>query len=437
MPAIRVVHISANDIRGGAARAAYRLHSALNAAGVASSMFVRKRTSQDSSVSAVKQTNGWLRRRLRAWRKQRIKREFEQHQGILGVDYDFFTDDRSIYSNEALEQLPDCDVIHLHWIAGFIDYQTFFPAIARRRIPIVWTLHDMNPFTGGCHYNRGCERFIEGCGACPQLKSSDARDLSRQIFLRKQFAFSRLAPDMLHLVTPSRWLADEARRSALLRCFPVSVIPNGLDTRVFAPRDRRTAREMFNIPLDRNVLLFVAGSLKDVRKGLVFLQQAMAHLPNVERLLLVSVGKTEWATDMNIPYQALGMIDDDRLLSLAYSAADVFVLPSLQDNLPNTVMESLSCGTPVVGFDVGGIPDMMRPGVTGVLTPPKDAAALGSAIAALLNQPERLREMAANCRRIAVEEYDFALQARRYRELYNALLSTERVSPLRSSNILV
>ena len=418
MPAIRVVHISANDIRGGAARAAYRLHSALNAAGVVSRMFVRKRTSQDSSASAVKQTNGWLRRRLRAWRKQRIKREFEQYQGILGVDYDFFTDDRSIYGNEALEQLPDCDVIHLHWIAGFIDYQTFFPAIARRRIPIVWTLHDMNPFTGGCHYNRGCERFIEGCGACPQLKSSDARDLSRQIFLRKQFAFSQLAPDMLHLVTPSRWLADEARRSALLRRFPVSVIPNGLDTRVFAPRDRRTAREIFNIPLDRNVLLFVAGSLKDVRKGLVFLPQALAHVPNAEHLLLVSVGKTEWATDMNIPYHALGMIDDDRLLSLAYSAADVFVLPSLQDNLPNTVMESLSCGTPVVGFDVGGIPDMVRPGVTGVLTPPKDAAALGSAIAALLNQPERLAEMSVHCRRIALEEYEAALQGRCYHELY-------------------
>ena len=421
MPAIRVVHISANDIRGGAARAAYRLHSALNAAGVASSMFVRKRTSQDSSVSAVQQANGWLRRRLRAWRKQRIKREFEQYQGILGVDYDFFTDDRSIYRYEVLEQLPDCDVIHLHWIAGFIDYQTFFPEIARRKIPMIWTLHDMNPFTGGCHYDRGCGRFIEGCGACPQLKSSDARDLSRQIFLRKQFAFSQLAPDMLHLVTPSRWLAEEARRGALLRRFPVSVISNGLDTAVFAPRDRRTAREMFNIPLDRNVLLFVAGSLKDVRKGLVFLQQAMAHLSNVERLLLVSVGKTEWATDMNIPYQALGMIDDDRLLSLAYSAADVFVIPSLQDNLPNTVMESLACGTPVVGFDVGGIPDMVRPSVTGLLTPPKDAAALGAAIADLLHQPERLAEMSENCRRIAVEEYDMTMQGRRYQQLYDTV----------------
>lgn len=418
---VQIAQICASDLRGGAARAAYRLHSALNAAGGASRMFVRKRTSQDGSVSAVKQTTGWLRRRLRAWRKQRIKREFEHYQGILGVDYDFFTDDRSMYGNEALEQLPDCDVIHLHWIAGFIDYQTFFPAIARRRIPIVWTLHDMNPFTGGCHYNRGCERFIEGCGACPQLKSSDARDLSRQIFLRKQFAFSRLAPDMLHLVTPSRWLEEEARRSALLRRFPVSVIPNGLDTRVFAPRDRRTAREIFNLPLERNVLLFVAGSLKDVRKGLVFLPQALAHAPNVERLLLVSVGKTEWATDMNIPYHALGMIDDDRLLSLAYSAADVFVLPSLQDNLPNTVMESLSCGTPVVGFDVGGIPDMVRPGVTGVLTPPKDAAALGAAIAELLRQPERLAEMSEHCRRVAVEEYDLTIQGRRYQQLYDTL----------------
>lgn len=422
MSPIQVVHINSTDVRGGAARAAYRLHSALNAAGMASKMFARKRTGQDPAVSAVTTANEWLRRRLTMRHQQRIKREFAQYHVIAGVDYDLFTDDRSVYGREVLEQLPTCDIINLHWIAGFIDYQTFFPAIARQRIPMVWTLHDMNPFTGGCHYDRGCGRFIEGCGHCPQLKSSDSNDLSRQIWLRKQQAFAHLPADGLHIVTLCQWMAHEVQRSALLSRFPMSVIPNGLDTNVFAPRDRRTAREVFQIPQDRRVLLFVAGSLKDVRKGLAFLEQAIALLPDKNKVLLASVGKTEWAANLDIPYQSLGIIDDDRLLSLAYSAADLFVIPSLQDNLPNTVMEALACGTPIVGSEVGGIPDMVRPGVTGALAPPKDAAALGAAIAALLNHPERLIEMSGHCRRVALQEYDAALQGRRYVECYRTLL---------------
>ncbi|GAK49457.1 glycosyl transferase group 1 [Candidatus Moduliflexus flocculans] len=421
MSAIRVTHISANDIRGGAARAAYRLHFALHTAGIASQMFVRKKTSQDADVSALKSPGGWLRNRLRMWRKEWIKREFAQYQSIGGIDYDLFTDDRSLYRKEVLEQLPTCDLINVHWIAKFIDYQTFFPSIARRRIPLIWTLHDMNPFTGGCHYDRGCGRFVEGCGKCPQLKSSDANDLSRQIWRRKQRAFAQLPDDGLHIVALCQWMAHEVRRSPLFNRFPMSIIPNGLDTSVFAPRDRRAAREMFQLPQDRKVVLFVAGALKDVRKGLIFLQQAIEQIPNTEKLLLVSVGKTEWEGEMRVPYQALGMIEDERMMSFAYSAADLFVIPSLQDNLPNTVMEAMACGVPVVGFDVGGIPDMVRPGVTGISVPPKDAAALGAAIATLLNQPERLAEMSRHCCRIAREEYDAVLQAKRYRELYDTL----------------
>lgn len=423
MNKLRVVHVNTSDIRGGAARAAYRLHSALVNEGIASHIFAQKRKSHDPNVSALKPPTDWFHQKLRQFRSNRIIRDFSRYSAVAGIDYDFFSDDRSAYCDEVIAQLPPCELINLHWISSFIDYRTFFREISRRRIPIVWTLHDMNPLTGGCHYNRGCERFLEECGACPQLKSSDSNDLSRQIWRRKQQALANLPDTGLHLVALSHWMADEARRSKLLNRFPISIIPNSLDTKVFAPRNRQAARDIFQIPSDLKIALFVAGSLKDVRKGVNLLQQAMAfisrEMPNV---MFVSVGHAEWTADTRIPYLSLGAIDDDRLLSLAYSAADLFVIPSLQDNLPNTVMEALSCGTPVVGFAVGGIPDMVRPGITGALVPPNDAAALGSAIAELLNRPEHIAEMSIQCRQAALAEYCMDTQARRYQQLYHALL---------------
>ena len=425
---LRILQVNTTDIRGGAARAAYRLHSALINEGIASNIFVQKRKSNDPNVSALKPSAGWFQQKLRQFRSHRITRDFSRYNAFPGIDYDFFSDDRSVHDAEVIAQFPSCDLVNLHWISSFIDYRTFFREIARRRIPIVWTLHDMNPLTGGCHYNRGCERFLERCGACPQLKSSDANDLSRQIWLRKQTAFANLPDNGLHLVALCQWMAGEAQRSQLLQRFPISIIPNSLDTTVFAPRNRQVAQEIFQIPPDRKVALFVAGSLKDVRKGMGLLQQAIASIREAPGLMLVSVGHAEWTTNMNIPHLSLGAIDDDRLLSFAYSAADLFMIPSLQDNLPNTVMEALSCGTPVVGFAVGGIPDMVRPGVTGALVPPNDAAALGAAIAALLNQPEHLAEMSAKCRRIALAEYGMDTQARRYMNLYQTICHDIRMT---------
>ena len=428
MSSIKIVHVNTNDTRGGAARAAYRLHSALINEGIASNIFVQKRKSNDPNVSALNPSAGWFQQKLRQFRSNHITRDFSRYDAAAGIDYDFFSDDRSVYGAEVLAQFPSCDLVNLHWISSFIDYRTFFREIARRRIPAVWTLHDMNPLTGGCHYNRGCERFLEGCGACPQLKSSDANDLSRQIWLRKQAALENLPNNGLHLVALCQWMADEARRSQLLQRFPISIIPNSLDTTVFAPRNRQVAREIFQIPPDRKVALFVAGSLKDVRKGMELLQQALVSACDTPNLMLASVGHAEWTANTNIPHRSLGAIDDDRLLSFAYSAADLFVIPSLQDNLPNTVMEALSCGTPVVGFAVGGIPDMVRPGVTGALAPPNDAAALGATIASLLNQPERLAEMSAQCRRIALAEYGMNTQAHRYMKLYQTICHDMRMT---------
>jgi glycosyltransferase involved in cell wall biosynthesis len=333
----------------------------------------------------------------------------------------FFTDDRSELGSDLIRQLPACEIVNLHWIAGFVDYRSFFRAVAAR-MPLVWTLHDANPFTGGCHYYGPCERFMRGCGLCPELGSSSERDLSRAIWQRKKESYSFLRSGRLQVVTPSRWLAGEVQKSALLGGFPVRTIPNGFETEVFSPRDRVLAREMLGVPRDSKVVLFAAQSLGERRKGFAALAQALAPFSPDTGIHLVSVGHADCLLDVRLPHLNLGLVDNDRILSWVYSAADVYVAPTLDDNLPNTVMEAMSCGTPVVGFDTGGVPEMVRNGMSGFVVPKGDTGALRQAILRLLDNSALRTEMAGNSRRIAVEGYDIRLQARRYLSLYQDLL---------------
>ena len=276
----------------------------------------------------------------------------------------------------------------------------------------------MNPFTGGCHYAHGCEGYVSACGACPQLGSSSRNDLSGQIWQRKRESFEKLEPEQLCIVAPSRWLATRAAHSALLGRFPVTHISNGVDTQLFTPQDRQSARQALNIPQDAQVVLFVAQSLHKRHKGFNLLAEALYGLCDVPGLLLVTVGRGEPVVADHVAHLHLDRLNDDALLARVYSAADVFAIPSLQDNLPNTVLEAMSCGVPVVGFDVGGIPELVRPGVTGLLAPAGDADALGNAIGQLLHDSAQRAVMGLNCRRIAAEEYALEVQARRYGALY-------------------
>jgi glycosyltransferase involved in cell wall biosynthesis len=348
-----------------------------------------------------------------------------RYQSARRTDQASFNHDRVPGGPDLLAQLPAGDVINIHVMYGFVDYRTFLTAVPQHT-PVVRTLHEMSFFTGGCHYDLGCGKYAERCGACPRLGSRRERDLSRQIWRRKRAVLSTIAPDRLYLVAPSCWLANEARRSPLLQKFPVTVIPLALDTEVFCPRDRRSAREVLGIPSDALVVLFVASLISQSLKGFALLTQALTGLGDLRNLLLVSVGRDAPPVEAQIPHLPLGYLGSEHLRSLVYSAADVFVIPSLYDNLPQTVLEATACGTPVIGFAVGGIPDMVRPGVTGWVVPPQDVGALRAAIRALLQDPARRAEMAANCRRIAVEEYALEVQARRYIELYEMILAGVR-----------
>jgi glycosyltransferase involved in cell wall biosynthesis len=419
---MKVVQLNKNDLSGGAARAAYRLHKGLQRLGHESVMVVESRTSDDPSVLAFEKPMDSLHLVRRGLRQMWIARDFQRYRQSRPSGYELFSDDRSSYASTLLDQIPGCQVINLHWVPGFVDYWSFFTRVPRST-PIVWTLHDLNPLTGGCHYDLGCGRYATSCGPCPQLGSGDSKDLSHEVWKRKQRVISKLPSSRLHFVSPSRWLADEVKRSPILGRFPVEVIPHGLDLEGFAPRNRGHIRELLGIPRDARVLLFGAEAVDNRRKGFTLLIEALARCSGkIPNLLLLSLGKNKPEVQTDIPWAHVGSVNNDRFLSMVYSAADLFASCSLQEAYGLTVLEAMACGIPVVGFSVGGVLDMVRNGVNGSTVPANDVGALAEAISGLLNSAGRRAEMGANARRIVVEEYSVELQARRYAELYSSLV---------------
>jgi glycosyltransferase involved in cell wall biosynthesis len=414
----RVFHLSTDDITGGAARCAYRLHAGLIRLGHDSRMLVGRRRSADPAVQLAGSKGGLssaLRRRVHRWRHGRTEARYAR---TWPERPEAFSDGRSPHRIDWPTALSGCDVVNLHRVEDFLDYESFFRS-APSRVPLVWTFHDMHALTGGCAYAAGCDRFEARCGACPQLGSRDERDASRRTWERKHALFDSVPPDRLRVVTPSRWMAREVRRSSLMGGrFQVTVIPYGLDTDDFAPRDRSAARDVLGIPRDARVVLFVAQVLNNRRKGFAALAEAVESIRDLPRLFLLSLGSGAPTLDLPVPHVHLTNVGNDRLLSVIYSAADAFVLPSLQDNLPATALEALACGTPVIGFDAGGVPEIVRDGVTGRLAPAGDVAALAGAIRELLSDPVERERLADQCRRTAVQEYALEVQARRYVELY-------------------
>lgn len=407
-------------MQGGAARAAYRLHWGLQAEDVSSTMFVHHKQSKDETVQTYQPSRALWTRLRRRWRREQIQRSFAQHADTRPAGLEPFSDDRSPFAGRLLDQCPPTDVWHLHWISGFVDLRTFFSKATK---PVVWTLHDMNPFTGGCHYDRGCGRFEEKCGACPQLGATSEEDLSRSIWERKKKAFSAIRSEQLHVVATSQWMAKQALRSSLFQPFDVSIIPLGLDTDVFAPREGIGFRQSLQIPAEAEVILFAAHSAENTRKGFTYLADALQALQNEHaNLYCLSVGRGEPELHGSIDHLHLGTIQSDRLLSAIYSCADVFVMPSTQEAFGQTALESMACGTPVVGFDAGGIPDIVRPEETGWLAEKGNARDFRAALGQALTDGVARVRLADRCREMVTEEYTLALQAQRYAKLYESML---------------
>jgi glycosyltransferase involved in cell wall biosynthesis len=317
------------------------------------------------------------------------------------------------------------DIVHLHWTnAGFVSVAD----IGAISVPTVWTLHDMWAFTGGCQYDDGCGRYAEGCGRCPLLGSQRPVDLSSRRFKAKR---ERWSGSDITVVSPSRWLASEARRSAVFEDKRIEVIRNGLDTARFKPIHRGFARDALGLPQGQRLLLFGAmNANSDQRKGWDLLQAALARLEpgatGEAAIALVVFGSSPAREEHVHGLRAIhvGMLGDEISLALLYAACDVFVAPSRQDNLPNTVAEALACGTPCVAFDIGGMPDMIEHQRNGYLAQAFDADDLAHGIRWCLSlTDERWQSLCVAAREAAVSHWSLQSQTERYVSLYREVLS--------------
>ncbi len=417
---MRVVHVSAYEGLSGAGRAAQRLHRALRAAGAESFLAVGQRTTSDSTVlggeTAAQRTLARLLPRLDGLAiRFRRRRRGDLFSTCLLPDG---------FGPRVRALAPD--VVNVHWIGqGFARPETL-RAFAR---PVVWTCHDLWAFTGGCHHPGDCRRYEARCGACPALGSERERDLSTWLQSRKARAYEGLD---LTVVTPSRWLGNLARRSALLAGRRIEVLPNGVDAELFRPAPREPARDRLGLPREARVVLFAAlGGAASPWKGFDLLAEALQALAGrraVLGLMLLVAGATAVPGEesIGVPVRCLGQLEDDRALVDAYAAADVVAVPSRVDNLPSTAMEGLACGRPVVGFAVGGIPDMIEDRVNGALAPPLDVGAFAQALAWVLADDARGRALSAAARERAERDFTLEIQARRYLALYADVL---RVAP--------
>ncbi len=418
---MRVALINTMDTKGGAARAAYRLHQGLCGIGVDSTYYVRDQTRADPTIRRFVPDPAPAAVQHRASCKTARDAAYDAYATTRSPDIELFSQERVDGNENFFTQMPRGDVINLHWVAGFVDYHTFFtPRISR---PVVWTLHDMNPFTGGCHYDQDCGKFKTGCGACPLLGSDDQRDLANRVFAAKADIFAAWPKHMLHIVTPSRWLADEARQSALFGKFESTVIPNSLETTVFKPMDKAEARAKLKLPQDAQIVLFVSNHIRLARKGFRELVHALSLIPDLETLLLVGVGDSH-ILSAEAPFKIMQIehVNDDATMAAVYAAADVMAIPSRQDNLPNTILESLSCGTPVVGFSVGGVPDLVREDETGFLAVPGNVPGLSLAFMKAFADRDHLQACGVRGREMVERGYTLQAQADAYAAFY------ERVS---------
>ncbi len=413
---------------GGAGTAARRLHERLVERGVTSRFNYWKDeqhqqldrsfrqlefSDAESSLPILKSVS----RKVEKRRRRRICQQYDRHVANRPEQFELFSIPWSLEKSRFDLRELGSDIVHLHWMAFFIDYPSFFRSIPDST-PIVWSFHDMNPLTGGCHYSSGCSRFTVGCGGCPQINDPQAKDVSWQGFRAKQKA---LRGKMIHVVTPNQWLSDLAKHSAI---FPPAtefhVIRLGLDERVFKPIDSQLARQQLGLPLNKPLVAFGAEDIQNYRKGFHHLLDSLRLLKSQRDVecLVFGNGKLPGGREDLPVFHEFGFVNSAERHRLIYSAADLFVLPSREDNQPQTGLEAMACGTPVVGFRAGGIPEYVRHNKTGLIASMGDEREMASHIGRLIDDVELRERLSRDARRMIELEFTAELQAKRYIHLY-------------------
>ncbi len=384
-------------------------------------MLVRRKTGNDASIQT---TNGgksaspfWSE--IQAWKIARNRTPLSNSYFSLGYPGTDLTGEPGVAT---------ADILHLHWLADFQSPPSI-AALAALGKPMVWTLHDQRPFTGGCHFSAGCRGFESECFPCPQLRHDDFAIPRRNLRDQREL----FAPAQFTVVAPSRWLADAARSSVVFKNARVEVIPYGIDTAQFFPVEKAAARQRLGLADDKFYVLFGADFASERRKGVTEFVEALSicrAAGDAPELLAFGELPADF-TSRSGPCRALGYLRSAEQLRDAYAAADLFVLPSLEDNLPNTMLEALACGTAVLAFSAGGIPDVISDGLCGRLVPVGDSRALAAALRELIADPASCRAMGREGARLIAERHTLRDQAEHYAALYQSLSAPKsaRVRP--------
>lgn len=409
--------VSYTDLLGGAFRAAFRTHHAILAAGIESVMYVEWSSSGDPTVI---EPTGYISKGVTFLRPHLVARPLRLNRN----------DDSRIYSLSILSSSwperineSEADIVHLHWICREM---MSIKDIGRIEKPVVWTLHDMWAFCGAEHYASD-ERFREGYTGAKRPRCESGFDFNRWTWNRKRRAWRR----PMHIVTPSRWLADCVRQSVLMRDWPVSVIHNPIDIEIWSPVGKSNARHLLGMPNDCHLLAFgaVRGG-KDPRKGfdllLKTLEELRGKIPDLQ-LVVFGERRPRELPDVGLPIHYTGHLHDELSLRVLYSAVDAMIIPSRQENLPNTGVEALACGTPVIAFNTCGLPDIVRHQETGWLAEAFDTEDLARGIQWVLEDEERLARLGTNARRYAEQKFAAPVIADQYRMLYENVLESVKV----------
>lgn len=421
---LKVIHLNTYDGNGGAGRACLRLNEALKAEGIDSKIAVFYKFGKDPAIRNLSSSPfARLKALFNIMAERYLAKLFVK---ALKTPFSLQWFGRSVKNHPLLKE---ADIIHLHWVNhGFLSPK-FLAQLDELEKPVVWTFHDSNAFTGGCHVRYACEHFHRQCGNCPLLRFSGENDISHRNWRRKQKAWSQLN---FHIVAPSSWMAASVKQSSLLGLRKTDVIPNTIETGIFKPYVKAEAKKVLKIAPDKFVLMSgFMPSKNDKHKGTAYLLEALHELasrPEVDRhsIELVIFGNRDTENMPSFPFKTtfLGTISKDEHLAKCYSAADAFILPSLEDNLPNTVLESLACATPVVAFNTGGIPDMVKHLENGYLAGYKSAADLADGIEWLLLHEDKAA-LQKEARRTILTAFSPQVVAHKHIDLYQNLLDAQ------------
>jgi glycosyltransferase involved in cell wall biosynthesis/polysaccharide pyruvyl transferase WcaK-like protein/MoaA/NifB/PqqE/SkfB family radical SAM enzyme len=425
---IRIAQICTDDIRGGASMAAFRLHQGIRNSGLSSSLIVKNKSSVEPSIFKLSCSDDDQCVRNDIYSE--LLHKYYINKNRTDLSNTLFTFPLFGVDFSELDLIKNAHIIHLHWIS-FLASSESLVRLASKKKPVIWTLHDEWVFTGGCHYTSGCTKYLDNCLPCPQLKS-DTACLPSKMLQKKRSIIQKMNPIF---VTPSRWLAEKVRNIPELKKLRVEVIPNGIDIKSFRPVAKITARRKLGLRRNGFFILFGASDIGEKRKGFNLLKQALikcldnpffAKEVKKDEINLICFGELNKIeiNSIGLPVTSLGYITEIDQIRSAYSAADILVLPSLEDNLPNTIIEAMCCGTPSIAFSVGGIPEIIENQQTGLLITPGNIDEMSKAIVNIVNTPELHKRMQMNCRKRAIEEYSIDVVVKKYADLYKEILGS-------------